>query len=74
MPTHAPRAFLSVVPTGLVLLLWSGCPTDPTHEFDFDGDGWDDEDDCEPDDPGVHPEADDPYGPGGDPNCDGVDG
>ena len=58
----------------ILALLWSGCPTDATHEFDFDGDGWDDEDDCEPDDPDVHPEADDPYGDGEDTDCDGLDG
>ena len=50
-----------------------GCP-DSSASFDFDGDGWDDENDCDPADPAVHPNADDAYGDGEDQDCDGSDG
>ena len=76
MPVRAPCRFLAAVLAGLAPLLCEGCPGSgaDTYKFDFDGDGWDDEDDCEPDDPAVHPEADDPYGDGEDTDCDGLDG
>ena len=55
------------------LLVLSACA--PSNlEYDFDGDGWDDADDCGPEDPLVNPDAPDPYGDGEDTNCDGLDG
>ena len=50
-----------------------GCD-ERTPEFDFDGDGWDDEQDCGPDNGLIHPGADDVWGDGVDQNCDGSDG
>ena len=49
------------------------CPAGET-KFDFDGDGWDDSMDCDPENGTVHPEAADLYGDGIDQNCDGADG
>ncbi len=43
-------------------------------EFDFDGDGADDPDDCAPADPDRRPGIDDPWGDGIDQDCDGFDG
>ena len=58
-----------------VLLLAVGCPrSDPDYEYDFDGDGFDDEDDCLPEDGSGFPGADDSFGDDIDRNCDGVDG
>jgi hypothetical protein len=57
---------------GLVLvtvLLGHGC-RNPTYAFDFDGDGWDDEDDCAPENKAIHPEAVDPPFDGIDQDCD----
>ncbi len=53
--------------------LVAGCPARPD-DFDYDGDGSLDADDCSPMDPAVHDGADDPPGDGLDTNCDGVDG
>jgi hypothetical protein len=53
--------------------LVSGCD-DPAPNFDFDGDGWDDEQDCDPADALTYPGADDGWGDGVDQNCDGTDG
>ena len=50
-----------------------GC-TGVDRKFDFDGDGFDDSEDCAPEDPSTHPGADDPYGDDLDANCDGLDG
>ena len=57
----------------ILLLLLVGCPG-VAREFDFDGDGTDDNEDCAPEDPAIHPGADDPFGVGGDTDCDGADG
>jgi len=58
--------------TLLVLLL--GCPSD-AGDHDYDGDGWDDDVDCEPDDPQSYPNATEHCGDGVDNDCDGfVDG
>jgi hypothetical protein len=55
------------------LLVAAGC-TDQTYRFDFDEDGWEDRQDCDPADPDIHPEADDPVGDDIDQDCDGADG
>jgi len=55
------------------LLALVGC-TDQSYRFDFDQDGWEDHQDCAPEDPDIHPEADDPAGDGVDQDCDGADG
>jgi hypothetical protein len=52
-----------------VLLILLGC-TDDAPRFDFDHDGWEDSVDCMPDDPTVHPEADEVCD-GKDNDCDG---
>ncbi len=57
----------------LVSLHLTACPAGNV-EYDFDGDGWDDSDDCAPEDATINPDADDPYGDGVDANCDGLDG
>ena len=62
-----------------VLLLTSslclvGCGSNAPRDYDYDGDGWQDEDDCAPGDVSIHPDADDPFGDGLDQNCDEVDG
>jgi len=44
-----------------------GCPA----RFDFDGDGVEDAEDCEPEDPDIYPGAPDPFGDGVDSDCDG---
>ena len=54
------------------LLLPTACG--PGGSPDFDGDGFPDSEDCEPEDPAIHPGADDPYGDDVDQNCDGADG
>ena len=52
----------------------TGCNQDQEFRWDFDEDGWEDQQDCDPEDPSVHPEADDPVGDGVDQDCDGADG
>jgi hypothetical protein len=64
---------LRLAPTALALSLLLGC-TDQTYRFDFDEDGWEDRQDCDPADPDIHPEADDPVGDDIDQDCDGADG
>ena len=61
---------LLLVQTCLVLM---ACPGGDT-KFDFDGDGWDDSQDCDPENGAIHPEAADPYGDNLDQDCDGADG
>jgi formylglycine-generating enzyme required for sulfatase activity len=48
-------------------------PAPPTPDPDGDGDGHV-EDDCDDDDPNIHPGAEDPVGDDIDANCDGIDG
>jgi hypothetical protein len=50
-----------------------GCE-DAAPNFDFDGDGWDDEQDCGPANALTYPGAEDDWGDGVDQNCDGADG
>jgi len=59
-----------------VALALSGClGSGPGNTvYDFDGDGVQDQDDCDPSDPSIYPGADDPYGDGIDGDCDGADG
>ena len=55
-------------------LLLAGC-TGGGQRFDFDGDGWEDAQDCAAEDPDIFPRDDgDDVGDGIDQNCDGVDG
>ena len=53
-----------------VLLLVLGCSSD-SGDHDFDGDGWEDDVDCEPDDPDSYPNATEDCGDGVDNDCDG---
>ncbi len=64
------RLFSSLL--ALALLALVGCTT--ITDLDYDGDGYDDDVDCAPQDPRIFPGADDPFGDGIDQNCDGVDG
>ena len=60
---------------GIALVLiagLAGCPDEADYSFDFDGDGWDDEQDCEPEDPNVHPQATEDCADGVDNDCDGL--
>lgn len=57
-----------------------GCPGKDSVQSDYtaaatddDGDGWDEYDDCDDDDPDIHPEAAETPGDGVDSNCDGED-
>jgi len=54
----------------LALTLLLGCSG--RRHYDFDGDGWTDDVDCEPEDPDIHPEADEVCGNGEDDNCDAL--
>jgi hypothetical protein len=54
-------------------LILVACPAGE-QKYDFDGDGWDDSMDCDPENGAIHPEAADLYGDGIDQNCDGGDG
>jgi len=57
------------------MLLLSGCVAGGSGTaYDFDGDGVQDQDDCDPADPSVYPGATDPYGNDIDEDCDGADG
>lgn len=49
-------------------------PDPPPPCDDHDGDGWCDDDECNDDDPRVHPDALDVAGDRLDANCDGYDG
>ena len=50
-----------------------GMPYDSSMDADADGDGWAAADDCDDDNPDVHPEATETAGDGIDSNCDGED-
>jgi len=47
---------------------------DTTYAYDFDHDGTNDEDDCDPQDASIYPGAEDVYGDGIDQDCDECDG
>ncbi len=70
MEVHDLSALLAIAAAWLL----PGC-SDVVPSFDFDNDGWEDNVDCGPDDPTVHPGAEDGYGNGVDEDCDecGVD-
>lgn len=55
-------------------MLLVGCSNQEPASSDFDGDGWDDREDCGPSDPAISPSAEDRVGDGIDNNCDGIDG
>jgi len=58
-----------------VIAAAAGCEqADDIYKYDFDRDGVDDADDCEPEDGEIYPGAEDPYGDGVDQDCDGHDG
>ena len=58
----------------LVSLLLVACRPQASPNYDFDGDGHFDTEDCGPEDPLVFPGAADPCGDGVDQDCDGQDG
>ena len=64
-----PRAPLTILALAFAL---GACSTDL--RYDFDRDGWEDAEDCAPEDPETHPDAPDPFGDDHDSDCDGVDG
>ena len=51
-----------------------GCADTAGNLYDFDGDGVQDSEDCDPADPTIHSGADDPFGDDIDQDCDGGDG
>ncbi len=57
----------------LTLVHGLGCQV-TTEDFDFDGDGFEDADDCNPSDDSIYPDAPDTFGDGVDQDCDGMDG
>ena len=59
-----------LLPLLLTCLALVACPSG-VQKYDFDGDGVDDADDCDPEDASIYPGADDPYGDGIDQDCDG---
>jgi len=56
----------------LALVLVSGCPMTGEPRLDFDEDGWENDVDCEPEDPNVHPQATEDCADGVDNDCDGL--
>jgi len=59
------RSSLALFGTALPLVLLTGCPP----PADADGDGWSELDDCDDNDPAVHPEAEEVCGNGLDDDC-----
>ena len=53
-----------------IVALGAGCQDPSSARFDYDGDGVEDDLDCEPADPDIHPGARDEYGDGLDTDCD----
>jgi len=64
------RRLLPMLFTTFALL---GCPDKAVNEFDFDGDGVYDTEDCAPEDADIYPGNDDPFGDGIDQDCDACD-
>ncbi len=65
-------AWLHWLPTLALLSACGGGGSSAT--YDFDGDGVQDQDDCNSADPSIYPGASDPFGDGIDQDCDGADG
>jgi hypothetical protein len=57
-----------------IQLLLAGCTGNSAALYDFDEDGFQDQDDCDPADPSIYPGAPDPYGDDIDQDCDTLDG
>ena len=66
-----PRTLLPITLLALLVGCIGGAGQD---SYDFDGDGSTDSEDCAPEDPSIHPGADDPPDDGVDQDCDGCDG
>ena len=67
--THRRLTTLLTISTSLLI----GCPDEAVNEFDFDGDGVYDAEDCAPEDADIYPGADDVFGDGIDQDCDECD-
>ena len=67
-----PSSRLPAALLGLLALLPACTPPEPI--YDFDGDRALDVEDCDPEDPTIHPGATDRWDDGIDQNCDGLDG